>query len=318
VASDPVLLPFLRAQGAEEARLRLGELIAREADPLVGSVVRRRLGASPEAEDVRGQVRLRLIQTLEELRRNAEAGPILDFRGYVATVTAHACDDALRRKYPQRLRLRNQLRYLLSHDPAFTLERVADGRWLCGLDGRTRGRTVAGAAAGLWFSDPRAYLRGVLAEAEGQLDLDDLVAIVGEAAGLSTAPAAAPLPETLAAPDSAMGERLDQQRFLERLWREIVTLPLRQRTALLLNLRDPGVPDVIAVLPLTGTASLRQIAAALEMTAEELAALWNELPLNDQAIAARLGLKRQQVINLRASARARLARRLLGLGRHIS
>jgi len=37
------------------------------------------------------------------------------------------------------------------------------------------------------------------------------------------------------------------------------------------------------------------------------------LPLEDAAIAERLGLTRQQVINLRKSARARLARRMRGL-----
>jgi hypothetical protein len=38
--------------------------------------------------------------------------------------------------------------------------------------------------------------------------------------------------------------------------------------------------------------------------------LWKELPLDDLTIAGRLGATRQQVINLRKSARARLVRRL--------
>ena len=46
------------------------------------------------------------------------------------------------------------------------------------------------------------------------------------------------------------------------------------------------------------------------MPAPELAALWPDLPLEDAAIAERLGLTRQQVINLRKSARARLGRRM--------
>jgi hypothetical protein len=40
-----------------------------------------------------------------------------------------------------------------------------------------------------------------------------------------------------------------------------------------------------------------------------LSALWDQLPLDDLSIAARLGVTRQQVINLRKAARARLARR---------
>jgi hypothetical protein len=47
------------------------------------------------------------------------------------------------------------------------------------------------------------------------------------------------------------------------------------------------------------------------MPAEELARMWNDLPIDDMRIATRLGIKRQQVINLRKAARARLARRLV-------
>jgi hypothetical protein len=85
---------------------------------------------------------------------------------------------------------------------------------------------------------------------------------------------------------------------------------MRQRRALLLNLRGTDGRGCIALLPLTGVATLQQIAAALEMPAEHLAGLWRSLPLDDIALAEQLSLTRQQVINLRKSARARLARRL--------
>jgi len=52
------------------------------------------------------------------------------------------------------------------------------------------------------------------------------------------------------------------------------------------------------------------MAKALEMPVEQLAALWRDLPLDDRALAVRLNATRQQVINLRASARRRLARRM--------
>ena len=39
------------------------------------------------------------------------------------------------------------------------------------------------------------------------------------------------------------------------------------------------------LLPLAGVASLREIAAALALPVEELARLWNALPLDDVAIA---------------------------------
>jgi hypothetical protein len=62
----------------------------------------------------------------------------------------------------------------------------------------------------------------------------------------------------------------------------------------------------------TGTATIPEIAETLGFSREEFACIWNALPLEDLAIADRLGLTRQQVINLRKSARERLIRRLGG------
>ena len=49
---------------------------------------------------------------------------------------------------------------------------------------------------------------------------------------------------------------------------------------------------------------------ALALSVERLAEFFNRLPLDDATIAEHLNLTRQQVINLRKSARERLARRL--------
>ncbi|HEX8116984.1 MAG TPA: hypothetical protein VF521_06915, partial [Pyrinomonadaceae bacterium] len=106
--------------------------------------------------------------------------------------------------------------------------------------------------------------------------------------------------------------RIEKRIFLQRLWEELQQLPPNQRAALLLNLKDAGGFGCITLFPATGVASLRQLADALGMSAEELARLWNELPIEDARIAGLLGLTRQQVINARKSARERLARRLKG------
>jgi DNA-directed RNA polymerase specialized sigma24 family protein len=109
-------------------------------------------------------------------------------------------------------------------------------------------------------------------------------------------------------PDALSG--LERRSRLRAVWREIGQLPARQVAALLLNLRDERGRGAIALLPLTGTAGMRQIAAVLDMTAERFAEIWQRLPIDDAAIATLLGTTRQQVINLRKSARKRLARRL--------
>jgi DNA-directed RNA polymerase specialized sigma24 family protein len=99
-------------------------------------------------------------------------------------------------------------------------------------------------------------------------------------------------------------ERIAIRQKLTQLWEEIERLPLGQRRALLLNLPE------IDLFPILGIASIRQIALSLEMEPLELAEIWNDLPLDDNALAIRLGIIRQHVINLRKCARERLARRL--------
>lgn len=112
------------------------------------------------------------------------------------------------------------------------------------------------------------------------------------------------------APDAALA--FERRTYLARLWREIRELPPRQAAALLLNLRDGQGRNAAALLPLTGIATLREMAAAAGLPPETLAELWSRLPLEDAGLAGILGVTRQQVINLRKSARERLARRMRG------
>jgi hypothetical protein len=86
-------------------------------------------------------------------------------------------------------------------------------------------------------------------------------------------------------------------------------LPDRQRTALLLNLRS-AQGTAIELIEDLGIATFSQLAEVLSMTKEALAELWNRLPLDDKEIAEKLGVERQQVINLRSAARQRLQRRM--------
>lgn len=106
--------------------------------------------------------------------------------------------------------------------------------------------------------------------------------------------------------------QVEKRIFLQRLWEELRQLPLNQRAALLLNLKDAKGRGCIALFLATGIATLSQLADVLEMRADRFAELWNELPLDDARIAELLQVTRQQVINARKSARERLTRRLKG------
>jgi len=157
----------------------------------------------------------------------------------------------------------------------------------------------------------------LLKRLQGPCRFDDLAAGIADIQGLPggwTGPEAEGArhseAESLADPGPTPAEAAEQRDFLERLWAEVRLLPLGQRWALLLNLRDAEGRGMIGLFPVTGVASMAEIATALEMPAERLAASWPDLPRDDAWIAAELGMTRRQVINLRKCARERLARRM--------
>lgn len=342
--TDPLLLPFLNAGAEAEALDILTSLIRGHAEPIVKAIVGHKLRvsadgrAAQEAEDVQSEVVLHLLGKLRELKADPSARGIANFRSYVAVTAHHACHEFLRRKYPQRSRLKNRLRYLLTHHGAFALLGDESDGWFCGLSA-WRGRPLRAARAGrleplrdprtaadrlglagrnLQLINPAELLQAIFKHLDALVELDALVTVIADLQGVKdlSPPDAAEGEEAeedyarAADPRADVGREVEQRIYVERLWEEICQLPVRQRLALLLNLKGAAAADAIALFPLTGVASVRQIAAALEIGAEEFAALWNELPLEDAAIAARLGATRQQVINLRKSARDRLTRRM--------
>jgi hypothetical protein len=298
-----------------------------------------------DAEEVRREVIAHLLSRLQGMKSEPRLDIIADLRPYVAVATNRTCDRHMRQKHPERARLQNRLRYFLSHQPGFALWCGAHGAWLGGL-AAWRGLPAVAPGPGLqaWHESPgrtgghtgpphrehasTAELGPLLTElfhaAGCPLELDALVAIVADVCDVrecvvqSASPDDAESPyDRVADPTADVAATVDQRVYLQRLWTEIGALPPRQRAAVLLNLRDHQGRGVIALLPITGVARLRQIAAALEIPAEEFAPLWNDLPLEDAAIARLLGITRQQVINLRKVARERLARRMQVFDREI-
>jgi hypothetical protein len=327
--ADQVLREYAESQDSAAAERMLESLIV-DAQGGIRKIVSYKLafqGAAEaqDVEDVASEVLVELLSRLRALREGRAETEIGSFSSYTAVAAYHACNEYLRRKYPNRHRLKTRLRYLLSTEKRLALWEDAKSDWVCGLSRwRNEGRTpVAPARLHRWTEEladiPRgrnamhpADLVALLFERFGApLELDDLVAIVGQIWGVEDAPAA---PESAAREVESgaddPGARLDLRRWMSELWAQIRELPLAQRAALLLNLRCSAENAAVGLFPLTGVASIREIAQALEWEAEELAAVWNRLPLDDLAIAARLGVSRQRVINLRKSARERLSRRM--------
>jgi hypothetical protein len=148
----------------------------------------------------------------------------------------------------------------------------------------------------------------VLVRAGAPVFLDDLTDYMGVALGgfarQENLDAAATVPL------SNLADQMEQRAWLAHLWTEIIELPRNQRVALLLNLRDQVGDSALRLLPALGIASIRQIAGVLEMPPEGLAELWRRLPVDDMQLGEMLSLTRQQVANLRKSARDRLVRRM--------
>ena len=314
-----LLRGYLEATDAAEAEGLLTALVFDYASPLIRKTVRRRLMTSSEQdrEDVAGDVVLDLVTRLKRLKQGGDT-PIERFSAYVAVAAHNGCDQYLRQRYPQRHRLKNRLRYLLSKMPNFALWEDLEHGWICG-------RAVWGdrppmplnpeltARLGARDRPPEQTLKALFDQVGGPVDFDALTGLLAVFWGVrdSTSPLES-VEHVMASQEPAADAVLVQKQSLEKLWTEIEDLPPLQRAALLLNLRDATGGSTAWVLPAAGIVSVRRIAELVAIPAEEFAALWRLLPLNDLDIAERLGLGRQQVINLRQAARQRLGRRLRG------
>ncbi len=339
---DPLLNAFLGTPSDDAARRELGVLLDENAAPLLWKIFRRQLGRrrtgfdEAELEDLHAATLLKLQIQLAGARRG-EREPPASFLDYVATTGFNAVAGLLLASQPVRTRLRDRVRYVLRREDAVAAWSGTGRDALCGL-AAARGeapvaiearelaaivRTVLARTGSGWGEFPR-LVRGVLDRLEGPCRLEDLVDALFQALGLvevvtvSTTAAADPAgsrPPAQAEPVEPELSTLDRMALAEAvrtLWREIVELPENQRIALLVNLRGSGGESLVDVLLASRVVDHAGLAAALRLSPAELHDLLPQLPRDDLWIAERLGLTRQQVINLRKSARLRLARHLRG------
>lgn len=321
---DSLLAPLLQTTDERAFQRELSALIASHGTPRITSILQRKvagfLRSQQELEDVHEEVVLKLILRLHALW-TGEGDPIESFEEYVAQMTERAWIDRLRSKHPYRNKLKKRIRYLLTHDSDFVLAADARGKWSCSFSA-THPPMIDGAVAPVSGETARGLpspinlkraISQLLSESESPFELDGLVSAVWETLGLQEpireTQAGTPL-ETIPDPTQSQVSLLEHKEFLGRVWHEVCELPVNQRAALLLNMRDHEGRDLLSLLPVLGVATFSEIAGLLNLQQEKLAALWNDLPLIDSKIAELLMLSRQQVINLRKSARERLSRRL--------
>ena len=315
MGNDPRLIPLIESGGSDA---EIERLLVEVAAPVVRRVIARYVrgtgDAGRDAADLESTINLRLLHKLRSIA-TAPTPAVEDLDSYVATVSYNVINDHFRRQYPERTRLKNRVRHVLTRDPRLASWNAPAGV-VAGLK-EWSGATAAVTAVPLDPSDATRRMRDrdhpadalfALFEAIGTpVEMETLLAYVANVWQVELAPreVKAPAAELQTAP-----LQLESRELLRALWREIGELRPMQRKALLLNLHDDETVNVVSLLVLTGMAKFDDIAAVLEMPPQDLAAIWNDLPLDDLRIGALLNVTRQQVINLRRSARDRLRRRL--------
>jgi len=334
---DALLAEFLAAADEEASRPALARLLEEVARPLLGRVLSRQLGGRnsgiepADVEDLLSATLLKLHLHLIAVRSGDHAPPA-SFADYVAVAGFNAVSGFFMARQPERTRLRDRVRYVLRREERLASWSGADRDTVCGL-ARHRGRPAAerperldGIVAAAvtregagWGRFP-ALVSRILVELAAPCRLEELVDALATTLGVDERPAGltpvrdATGPKTKARPLAAVGrtalERIEATEKVGLLWEEIRELPENQRFALLVNLRGEGDEAPLEQFLLSGVVGAGELAGALGLTPPELAALLPTLPRDDAWIAERLGLTRQQVINLRKSARLRLARRL--------
>jgi hypothetical protein len=302
-----------------------------------------------ERRELFSEAVLQVIRKLQEVksgppRRSTAAtlrGAITNFKGYVAVTAFHVVHAHFRRVHPERRRLRNRIRHVIRTSASFALWQSQSGTFVCGLagwagtiseecsEGDLETIPPLSPALSVTWSDSvggpqiARALGHVFDHVRKPVELERLVETVAELFRLPMTPTqSVPIqrPDRSVSQRTAASDRADETASIEvslvyrsalhEVWREVDQLPPRQRMALLLGLRDENGSAVASLLILLGIVTFEALAAAVELSSEELTAIWDQLPLPDLVISERLGLIRQQVINLRKSARDRLGRRL--------
>ena len=343
---DELMLLFLKTTDQAEERLLLEQIVGDHARPIVTQIIRAKLRLSAlrsdhnsevqDSEDIVGDVVLQLVKRLRDAKSDPRKGPLNDVNSYVAVAACNAFNTYVRRKHPERWRLKDKVRYALTYQRGFSLWEPDRTRTLCGFDvWREEGRPSHPSGGLQWLRenpgelasiDPNSIkartnlpllVSAIFNWAGAPVEFGELVNLIADLWGLpgrdTSFPKEGHEPQSLdefPAHEPGLAKRVEQRLYLERLWGQICELPLAQRRALLLNLRDAKGQDMTALFSHTRIATLQQLASALELSVEEFIRIYDLLPMEDASVAKYLELNRQQVINLRNSARRRLARRM--------
>lgn len=344
---DQLLLPYLQASEESERQRHLDELLLVYSAPVVRQALRRRLGFyvnqlginphNQDAEDLYQEIMTKILQTLHDLGTSATKTEIENLRQYVSGIASNACNDLLRTKSPPRARLKNNLRFILSHQRDFAVWKVGD-ETMCGfrewrdsrknLSQKTRLAEVE-QRLGTFHSTrfPRENLKQVplpklIAElfqwTGGPVNLDVLVNIISKLLEVKDYPVESVdesnleyIETRIAQNTLSTSSRLEEQALLRRLWQELKELSTAQRDVFCFGFEDSAGRDLFTVLLEAEIVTFEQLARELGRSTETIVGFWSRMPTDDEAIAHELTTTRSQVHKWRFRGLRRLQKGLL-------
>ena len=329
---DELLRLYLTAESAAECASALDLLVEKYAIPVIERVLQAKFGAAAkngfrlsaaDFEDLRGDSCLKLIEKLNALRNLSGANGIFDFESYTAAVAVNVWNGFLNGFSPNRQSLKNKIRYALGKNRQFETWRDGGVNY-CGLIifeqclGQVSvdeliARTTD-ECADFRKMDLPELLGEVLQKANSAVSLNEIVSVVARLWAIEDLPdlSLEGFREETSTAKNVRQNDFEMRFELARIWAEICELPVRQRTALLYNLRDSQGREMLLMFFNARIASLKQIADAMNLTVEECVEILPRLPFDDRTIAEKMNLTEKQVGNLRKAARDNLRRRLAG------
>ena len=343
---DQLLLPYLQASDESERQQHLDELLLIHAVPVVRQALRQKLGFhvdqrgvnphNQDAEDLFQEIMAKVVQILHDLR-NPSAKTIQNLKQYVARIATNACHDLLRTKSPARARLKNNLRFLLTHHRDFAVWKI-ESETLSGFAvWRDTSQSESSQKRLFDFEEMLADFRSTRFRGEDikQVALTRIVAEVFRWVGSPVeldrlVNAVAMLLDVKDFPDESFdesnqkyveaqiaantlttGSRLEEQALLRGLWQALRELSTQQRDVVCFGFEDQSGRDLFTVLLEAEVVTFRELAQELSRPTETIVGLWSRMPMDDKSIAAELKTTRDQVWKWRSRALQRLKRGLL-------
>jgi RNA polymerase sigma factor (sigma-70 family) len=344
---DQLLLPYLQASDESERQQHLDELLMVHAAPVVRQALRRRLGFyvdqrginphNQDAEDLYQEIMAKIVQALQDLRGASTKTDIQNLKQYVSRIATNACNDVLRTKSPARARLKNNLRFLLTHHRDFAVWKL-ETETLAGFAVWRDTSPSESSQRELFDAEERlAHFRAtrfrnqnvnqvpittVVAELlswiASPVELHVLVNLVALLLDVKDQPVQSLDDQALSYLEARIADgtvhsssRLEEQALLRSLWQSVRELSAEQRDVFCFGFEDQNGRDLFTVLLEAEIVTFRELSQRLGRSTEAIVGLWAKLPMDDQAIADELGTTRTQVYKWRFRALQRLRKGLL-------